>query len=175
MDADNLDRLLKQYITHLRMKSSENKIFSNHNKLNNGELLRKLGIESTGNHIANCERIIRKLIKDYNYFGEYTLGTINAYLSIYDNAQKGSIPDNIKLQDLCKEGLTDNDLINELMERLQHGYRYYYITQDTFNHMQTKKYQQELNKRVSVVEQQRLQRIEEMKHQMEQQEQQRLL
>ena len=144
MDADNLDRLLKQYITHLRMKSSENKIFSNHNKLNNGELLRKLGIESTGNHIANCERIIRKLIKDYNYFGEYTLGTINAFLSRYEGAQKESIHDIYELQ-LLQNEYPPNDIVRQILAEL-HRTMFYYATESVIKSFKTKSHKARLEK-----------------------------
>ena len=109
MIADNVNNLINSYITHCRTNADTHKIFKGQNKFNVQPIVTKLGLTPLG-HIENCAQIIRKLILDYKYFGEYTCGQINAFLKVYEDAKSGSVADTIMLSDLQQECSADSGI-----------------------------------------------------------------
>ena len=172
----DVDKLISDYITTRRF--AKDKIFKT-GEFYLGDMARKLGVPHSQTNLEYCERIIKKLILDYNYFGEYNSSQINLFLNLYDNAHKGSIPDSIKLYDLELK-IPGNNQIANILAALNRNTNHYYVTQDDNNKFKRKTYNEQLDQRVKDIEQQlqqqkllEQQRQQELLEQQQQQEQQR--
>ena len=76
---------------------------------------RILGIDSNQDTVEHCSSIIKTLITKYHYFGEYSTGSINAFLEIYRKAQNGNNIEYAKLQHL-EYSITDAKPLVDLMK-----------------------------------------------------------
>ena len=162
----DIEKLISEYAVSRRI--DKDKLFRT-GEYYVAEIARKLGLQTTFDKIELCGQIIRKLILDYNYFGEYNSTQINSFLKLYESANNGSIPDKIKLHDL-EQTLHNgsNPKIIQIMTVLNRGSKYYYMTQDDTNKFSRKTYNAELQRRVQADEQ-RLQEIEEEQQQITEQ------
>ena len=96
----DLNKLLDEYIQNVRFNVDHNKLFGKTNNEYITDLTQRLGITRSRDKTQNCIQIVRKLITDYKYFGDYTYGPVNAFLDIYSKAQRGNIIEYVKLQHL---------------------------------------------------------------------------
>ena len=169
------DKLISDYITTRRF--AKDKLFKT-GEYYLGDMARRLEVPHCQTNLEYCERIIKKLIIDYNYFGEYNSGLINLFLNLHENAHKGSIPDSIKLYDLELK-IPGNNQIANILAALNRNTNHYYVTQDDNNKFKRKSYNEQLVQRVKdieqhLAEQKRLREIELQKRMHEIEEQSRL-
>ena len=147
--TDRLNELIRHYITSRR--TAGDKIFRT-NAYYLVDITTKLGIDNSLGKDELCKQIITILITEYNFFGEYSTGVINAFLKLVENTNKGSIPDSLKLDDLVKVIPINRDIAEILHEMGDPGY--YLVYQSDINRFNTKSYLQKLAERAMEIEQQ---------------------
>ena len=176
----DLNKLLDEYIQNVRFNVDHNKLFGKTNNEYITDLTQRLGLTRTGDKTQNCIQIVRKLITDYKYFGDYTYGPVNAFLDIYSKAQRGNIIEYVKLQHLEHKVSTARQSVKTIMFAMNGGEKYYEATQSDINRFKNHKFIQQLAKECAAEEQRRkeeedqrlLQEIEELRRKEE--EEQRL-
>ena len=173
----DLNKLIDNFITERRL--AQDKLF----KTNGIYLLdidKILGTDNKQDTIEHCISIIKTLITKYYYFGEYSCGSINAFLKIYGNAHKGSIPDSIKLQDITKSSGSDFRTTRGKILTVMQQNNYYYLSQQDISKFSSKQYNTRLVAKVKEIEekqfleeQMKKRQLEELKYRQLLEEQQR--
>ena len=190
MIEQNLDKLMDSYVTHIRFNSKDNKLFGKIHYEYIADLNKRLGLPGSDNKINDVSQIVRKLITDYHYFGEYTYGPVKAFLEIYRKAQNGNIIDYAKLQHLEYKIEHATPLIKAILNTLNSGASsdsssasgdtYYQATQSEINKFKNQKFMQNLAKQCAAEDMRRqqqqqqeledqyqLQQLEDQKRQQE--------
>ena len=149
----DLDKLLNKFVTERRI--AKDKLFKTQGFYLT-DIVGKLGIERKLDTSTQCDLIVKTLVTQYAYFGEYSTGMINAFLKMKENARNGSIPDSIKLQDISRSSSnyginsTESQLLSSLLLT-----EYNYLGQNDISKFSSKKYNTDIIPRINEVEKQR--------------------